>query len=83
MPYYDLEKVKVAARLKNIEYRGYKLYRDIANLGYELHDVADCIAHLKTFNFSKTINYNDHYDDVYIAPILYGYGRQSKRFERE
>ncbi|VAW39280.1 hypothetical protein MNBD_GAMMA01-1968 [hydrothermal vent metagenome] len=68
MPHHDLEKVREAAKLNNIEYRGFKLYRDIANLGYEKADVADCIEQLLESEFSKTIQYQDFsYDDVYLC----------------
>ena len=51
--------------------RGYKLQSDIANLGYDEHDVADCIARLVASDFSKTISYDDEtQDDVYICTYM-------------
>ncbi|GAA4815575.1 hypothetical protein GCM10011365_01970 [Marinicella pacifica] len=66
MPHYDLDKVREAAQRLDIEYRGLKVRLDIANLGYELKDVADCIEKLTASHFHKTINYEDgQIDDVY------------------
>ncbi|EGQ9837187.1 TPA: type II toxin-antitoxin system MqsR family toxin [Vibrio vulnificus] len=65
---YSLEDVKRAAQQLNIEYRGRKVYRDAANLGYEIQDVADCLCRLTERDFKKT-----HYrevglpDDEYIC----------------
>ncbi len=51
-----------------IDYRSFKVYRDIANLGYEKFDVADCIEQLIEPEFIKSIQYNDSScDDVYIC----------------
>ena len=66
MPYYDLDKVREAAKRKDIEYRGWKVRLDIANLSYELSDVADCISNLTLNHFHKTKDYgNGQIDDVY------------------
>ena len=60
MAEYELKDVKAAAQQLNIEYRGRKVFRDTANLGYELKDVADCLLKLKTNEYRKT-----HYYDKY------------------
>ncbi len=66
MPYYDLEKVREIAQRKDIEYRGWKVRLDIANLGYDLNDVADCIAGLTCCDFHKTKKYDSgQVDDIY------------------
>lgn len=66
MPYYDLDKDRKAAQRLDIEYRGWKVRLDIANLGYELNDVADCIERLTAKNYYKTLTYKDgQIDDVY------------------
>ena len=69
MAEYRLEDVKAAAREAKIEYRGLKVQRDIANLGYELNDVIDCLMQLSESNFRKTHIYNDGTppDDDYIC----------------
>ena len=68
MPEYDLCEVKEAAKHQNIEYRGRIVFRDVANLGYELVDVAYCLMQLSDFNHNKTIRYEDGRppDDVYL-----------------
>ena len=69
MPVYDLEKVKQAALAYKIEYRGRKVQRDVANLGYQLRDVVQCLAQLQESDFSKSIDYGSGQaiDDVYIV----------------
>ncbi|WNJ98036.1 type II toxin-antitoxin system MqsR family toxin [Vibrio ruber] len=68
MAEYRLEDVRKAAQQLNIEYRGRKVQRDAANLGYEICDVADCLCQLTEHDFKKT-----HYraigppDDEYIC----------------
>jgi hypothetical protein len=54
VPIYDLNDVHAAARQLRIEYRGRKVMRDVANLGYELEDVADCLSRLSEAEFSKS-----------------------------
>jgi hypothetical protein len=68
VPRYDLEEVKQAALAYKIEYRGRKVQRDIANLGYQLRDVVQCLAQLRESDFSKSIDYKNGQaiDDVYI-----------------
>ena len=64
---YSLNDVKMAAQQLNIEYRGRKVQRDAANLGYELCDVADCLCCLTEQDFRKT-HYRDGLpDDEYIC----------------
>ncbi|QEP43512.1 hypothetical protein D5085_10470 [Ectothiorhodospiraceae bacterium BW-2] len=68
MAQYNLEDVKTAAIASRIEYRGLKVQRDIANLGYDINDVIDCLMHLSPANFRKTHYYDDGSlpDDDYI-----------------
>jgi hypothetical protein len=69
VPVYDLEEVRQAALAYKIDYRGRKVQRDIANLGYQLRDVAQCFAQLRESDFSKSIDYGNGQavDDVYIV----------------
>lgn len=69
MPVYDLKDVRQAALAYRIEYRGRKVQRDVANLGYQLCDVAECLAQLRESDFSKSIDYGNEQpiDDVYIV----------------
>jgi len=69
VPVYDLEEVRQAALAYKIEYRGRKVQRDVANLGYQLRDVAQCLAQLRESDFSKSIDYGNGQaiDDVYIV----------------
>lgn len=53
MAEYDLGQVKAAAQNLDIEYRGRKVSRDIANLGYDLSDVSKCLSALTPSNFRK------------------------------
>ncbi len=73
MPIYDLEAVQKAARKGFIRYRGRKVNRDIANLGYSLNEVTECICQLKTENFNKTISYDSDQasDDVYHMTYIF------------
>jgi len=65
---YDLKDVKAAAQQLDIEYRGRKVYRDTANLDYELNDVADCLSKLTSNDYRKTHHYpNAPSDDEYIC----------------
>lgn len=59
MAEYSLKDVREAAQQLNIEYRGRKVQRDIANLGYDIHDVANCLCTLTEDDFRKT-----HYREV-------------------
>ena len=71
LPEYDLIDVKVAASQLNIEFRGRKIRLDILNLGYELKDVALCLAQLSASDFRKTIRYEDGLpDDEYICNFV-------------
>ncbi|CAH9054197.1 hypothetical protein PSECIP111951_00983 [Pseudoalteromonas holothuriae] len=68
MAEYDLEQVKAAAQNLDIEYRGRKVSRDIANLGYDLNDVSACLCQLSESDFRKTHNYDKQPpDDEYIC----------------
>ena len=57
MAEYDLGQVKAAAQNLDIEYRGRKVSRDIANLGYDIQDVSACICQLSSSDFRKTHSY--------------------------
>ena len=71
MPFFNLDKIRVAASLQRIEYIGCKVRKDIANLGYTLVEVADSIASLTPTDFQKTILYQDQTaHDVYIKNII-------------
>lgn len=68
MAEYDLGQVKAAAQELNIEYRGRKVSKDTANLGYDLHDVSACLCQLSPSDFRKTHSYeNQPLDDEYIC----------------
>ncbi|MFT7683321.1 MAG: hypothetical protein ACI935_002812 [Moritella dasanensis] len=68
MAEYDLEQVKAAAQSLGIEYRGRKVSRDIANLGYDINDVSSCLCQLRSCDFRKTHTYeNQPPDDEYIC----------------
>ncbi len=68
MAEYDLEQVKAAAQNLDIEYRGRKVSRDVANLGYEISDVSACLCQLSLNDFRKTHSYKKQPpDDEYIC----------------
>ena len=68
MAEYDLKQVKVVAQGRHFEYRGRKVGRDIANLGYDINDVSSCLCQLSSSDFSKTHFYDDQLpDDEYIC----------------
>lgn len=68
MPEYNLVQVKAAAKNLDIEYRGRKVSRDIANLGYDIHDVSACLCQLSVIDFRKTHSYENHpSDDEYVC----------------
>ncbi|WP_083234932.1 type II toxin-antitoxin system MqsR family toxin [Candidatus Marithrix sp. Canyon 246] len=71
MAEYKLKDVKAAAQQLNIEYRGRKVFRDIANLGYELKDIADCLSKLTPNEYRKTHHYDKcPPDDEYICSYI-------------
>ena len=66
MPAYNLRDVYEAANMRQIEYRGRRVFLDTANLGYELENVAKCIMDLREDDFYKTHEYDDRpADDAY------------------
>lgn len=67
MAEYDLRDVKACAQQLNIEYRGRKVSRDTANLGYALKDVADCLSRLTSGDYRKTHYNKTPPDDEYIC----------------
>ncbi|MFI3157269.1 MAG: type II toxin-antitoxin system MqsR family toxin [Methylococcaceae bacterium] len=74
MPFFDLAKIREAASQQRIQYRGgsrSKVRKDIANLGYSLDDVTNCIISLTATDFKKTISYPDQsFDDVYFKNVI-------------
>jgi hypothetical protein len=65
---YDLGQVKAAAQNLDIEYRGRKVGNNIADLGYDINDVANCLCLLSPSDFRKTHSYkNQPSDDEYIC----------------
>lgn len=68
MACYDLEVVRQLAKAESIEYQGRRVSVDVAELGYELSDVAKCIAQLTADEFDKTHDYgNGPQLDAYIT----------------
>ena len=70
---YDLDKIRQAASLHQIKYKGLKVVQDIRNLGYTVEEISVCIVSLTTADFQKTIEYPDQTaHDVYIKNIVRG-----------
>lgn len=67
MAHYDLEDVRQAAKSCRIQYHGRRVGVDIAELGYQLGDVAQCLAALTADEFHKTHVWNDLAFDAYIT----------------
>lgn len=71
---YDLDAIREAAKQQRIEYRGGRhsnVRKTIANLGYTLEDVVNCITSLSPSNFLTTYEYPDQtFDDGYITKIF-------------
>jgi hypothetical protein len=69
VPVYDLIDVQIAASNGRIEYSGPRVQRDIANLGYELADVTQCLCQLRAEEFLKTHLYEDRGEshDAYVT----------------
>ncbi|KJV05554.1 type II toxin-antitoxin system MqsR family toxin [Methylocucumis oryzae] len=63
---YDLNAVREAVLKQQVSYRGRKVYKDIANLGYTLDDVTACLSYLTAKDYRKTERYSDAVFDVYI-----------------
>ena len=55
MPVYDLEEIRQAALAYKIDYQERKVQRHIANLGYQLRDVAQCFANCEKVILAKVI----------------------------
>lgn len=68
MAEYDLKLVKTAAQQQNIRYKGRKVQVDVANLDYDLNDVANCLCQLQPNEFHKTHHYENQLPvDAYIC----------------
>ncbi len=67
MAVYDLENVKAVALQQKINYGSRKVQVDMANLDYELNDVADCLSKLTATEFRKAHEYNNRAYDEYIC----------------
>jgi hypothetical protein len=65
-PAYSLDDIRALAEQHRIRYEGRKVYRDIANLGYTLDDVARCIAGLRIEHFRETVVFENATFDVYL-----------------
>ncbi len=74
MAHYDLDKIREAAKQQQIEYRGGRnsnVRKTIANYGYTLIDVVNCIASLSSSNFLTTYKYPDQtFDDGYLTKVI-------------
>ncbi len=57
MPKYNLETVRKAAKAGRIQYHGRRAGIEAAELGYQLKDIAACLASLTADEFSKTLQY--------------------------
>ena len=68
LPKYDISEVRKAALAQRITYRGRRVQNNITDLGYDLSDVATCIASLTVHDFQKSHKYDGgHEDDSYIC----------------
>lgn len=66
LAFYDLTIIKRLANLKSITYRSRKVGNDIANLGYDLNEVSNCIMKLTEGDFVKTYDREERsHDDEY------------------
>lgn len=73
MPFFNLDKIREAASQQRIRYRGGKhsnVQKTVANLGYTLEDVINCIVSLTPTDFSTTITKYQPPDDVYIKNVI-------------
>jgi len=71
LPFFNLDKIREAASLQRIKYKGLKVPKDIKLLGYTLAEVSACIISLTPTDFQKTIEYPDQsIHDVYIKNII-------------
>jgi len=67
LAHFNLDEVREAAAQQKIQYKGRKVQKDVANLGYTLKEVADYIVSLTANDFKETKVYDDQIvHDVYI-----------------
>lgn len=66
MPVYDLQQVQETARKGSILYRGRKVQRDVANLGYAMADIRRCLLALGSHHFQRSHQYADKTYDAYV-----------------
>lgn len=66
-PEYSLDAIRRLARFQQVEYRGRKVPRDVASLGYDLNDVCQCLISLQHDHFSHSERYENfpRWHDVY------------------
>jgi hypothetical protein len=73
LAHFDLDGIRKAAKQQRIEYRGGRqsnVRKTIANLGYTLTDIINCITSLSPSNFLTTYEYPDQtFDDGYIIKL--------------
>lgn len=66
MPVYDLQQVQQAALKGSVLYRGRKVQRDVANLGYAMSDIRRCLMALTALHFQRSHHYQDKVYDAYV-----------------
>ncbi len=66
-PEYSLDAVRRLAEFRQIEYRGRKVPRDVARLGFNLDDVCQCLQTLQAHHFAHSVRYENfrRWHDVY------------------
>lgn len=66
-PEYSLDQIRRLAGFRQIEYRGKKVPRDVASLGYNMEDVCQCLISLQKHHFVHSIWYGNfpRWHDVY------------------
>jgi hypothetical protein len=70
LPIYNLDEMRQAASKQRINYAGRKVNKDIANLGYTLQDVVNCIVSLTVKDFKESVTYPEKSYDVYIKDVV-------------
>lgn len=67
-PEYGLEGVRRIAGFKQVNYKGRRVQRHVANLGYSLDDVCDWICALQESDFDHSERYegDGRWHDVYL-----------------
>lgn len=66
-PAYSLQHVKELAAKEKVDYRSWRVEADVANLGYTLGEVCQCIVHLDAAHFDHSELPDGHarWQDVY------------------